>query len=258
MGISPELEGEEMNVNIEGFAGGDRTNLNIPASQERLLQQLVAFGKPVVLVLMNGSALSIPWEQAHVPAILDAWYPGQQGGNAVADVLFGDYNPAGRVPVTFYRSVDDLPAFDDYAMEGKTYRYFRGSPLYPFGFGLSYTAFQYQEAETEGSVHAVSDTITVEVTLKNVGDRDGDEVIQLYARPVKSVPGDPIRALKAFRRTHLRAGEVRSINLRVPVRELRVYDDARRDYVVRPGQYEFQIGASSSDIRLSAMIHVGN
>jgi beta-glucosidase len=176
----------------------------------------------------------------------------------VADVLFGDYNPAGRLPVTFYKTVGDLPPFDAYSMEGKTYRYFRGVPLYPFGFGLSYTAFQYQEAETEGSVRAVGDTITVEVTLKNVGDRDGDEVIQLYARAVKSVSGDPIRSLKAFQRTHLRAGEVRSVNLRVPVRELRVYDEARRDYVVRPGQYELQIGASSSDIRLSAMIHVGN
>jgi beta-glucosidase len=143
LGLTPRLEGEEMDLKIAGFRGGDRTSLDLPATQQRLLERVTTLGKPTVLVLLNGSALAVNWAQQNVPAILEAWYPGQAGGSAIADVLFGDYNPAGRLPVTFYRSVNDLPAFEDYAMRGRTYRFFEGQPLYPFGHGLSYTRFAY-------------------------------------------------------------------------------------------------------------------
>src|SRR5262249_1627847 len=143
LGLSSQLEGEEMTVREPGFLGGDRTDIGLPARQQKLLEAVVATGKPVVLVLLNGSALAVNWASEHVPAILEAWYPGEEGGAAIADVLFGDYNPGGRLPVTFYKSVADLPPFTDYRMQGRTYRYFKGEPLYPFGFGLSYTKFKY-------------------------------------------------------------------------------------------------------------------
>jgi beta-glucosidase len=257
MGISPDLEGEEMNVKVEGFSGGDRTTLGIPDSQVRLLKKLVELGKPVVLVLTNGSALSIPWEAGHVSAIVDAWYPGQRGGSALADVLFGDYNPAGRLPVTFYASVNDLPAFDDYRMEGKTYRYFRGKALYPFGFGLSYSTFSYETAVLSKKAYRQRDTIAVNVTVKNTGTRDGDEVVQVYARHMRSISGDPITSLKGFTRVRIGAGESRRVVVRIPVRELRTFDELQSDYVVRPGTYELQVGSSSSDIRATSTISIG-
>src|SRR5262249_42016917 len=151
LGISPSLEGEEMNVHIDGFRGGDRTDLSLPKAQEDLLKAIHAVGKPVALVLLNGSALAVNWADENVPAIIDAWYPGEEGGTAVADVLFGDYNPSGRLPVTFYKSVTQLPPFEDYNMQGRTYRYFKGEPLYPFGFGLSYTRFKYDNLKLSAS-----------------------------------------------------------------------------------------------------------
>ena len=151
LGLSPRLEGEEMKVPVAGFQGGDRVDLGLPAAQEALLQKVVALGKPVVLVLLNGSALAVNWASEHVPALVDAWYPGQAGGTAIADVLFGDYNPAGRLPVTFYHSADQLPSFDDYSMKGRTYRYFQGQPLYAFGYGLSYTVVRLQQARLPGA-----------------------------------------------------------------------------------------------------------
>ena len=145
LGLTARLEGEEMSVQVDGFRGGDRTRIDLPAAQQRLLERIVAVGKPTVLVLLNGSAVAVNWAQDRVPAILEAWYPGQAGGSAIADVLFGDYNPAGRLPVTFYRDVADIPPFDDYRMAGRTYRFFKGTPLYPFGHGLSYTTFAYKD-----------------------------------------------------------------------------------------------------------------
>ena len=159
LGLSPSLEGEEMNVQFPGFQGGDRTDIALPSSQEDLMERIVALGKPTALVLLNGSALAVTWANEHVPAILEAWYPGQEGGNAVADVLFGDYNPGGKLPVTFYRSTADLPAFTDYAMKGRTYRYFSGSPLYPFGYGLSYTSFEYEKVECSQVSARAGDTV---------------------------------------------------------------------------------------------------
>ena len=182
MGLSPQLEGEEMPVHIDGFAGGDRTDIKLPAVQENLLRKIHALGKPVVLVLNNGSALAVSWAAAHIPAIVEAWYPGQAGGTAVADVLFGDTNPAGRLPVTFYQSVDDLPPFEDYGVDGRTYRYFRGQPLFPFGHGLSYTTFTYDNLQIGPSEVETGGKVVVSVEVTNSGCRPGDEVVQLYIR----------------------------------------------------------------------------
>jgi beta-glucosidase len=256
MGLCPYLEGEEMNISIDGFSGGDRTKLEIPSPQEELLKRLVAMGKPVVLVLTNGSALSIPWEKEHVPAILEAWYPGQEGGNAVADVIFGDYNPAGRLPVTFYTSASDLPAFDNYAMAGRTYRYFRSAPLYPFGYGLSYSSFTYQNANLSHQKVTAKDTILVEVTVRNTGHSDGDEVVQIYSLAKEPLPDDPGKSLVGFQRVRIPAGAVRQARIRIPMRELRTYDPGRNDYVVRPGKYDLEIGSSSADIKLHGEISI--
>src|SRR5213078_2713031 len=167
LGLTARLEGEEMPVQIEGFRGGDRTSLDLPAAQQRLLEAVVAVGKPTVLVLMNGSALAVNWAQDHVPAIVEAWYPGQAAGTAIADVLFGDYNPGGRLPITFFRSVADLPPFDDYRMAGRTYRFFGGVPLYPFGHGLSYTTFAYDRLRSSSDTLRGDATVTVSVDVKN-------------------------------------------------------------------------------------------
>jgi beta-glucosidase len=200
-GISARVEGEEMGVQIDGFKRGDRTNIDLPAVQKALLKELKATGKPIVFVLMTGSAIGLEWEAQNIPAIVNAWYGGQAGGEAIADVIFGDYNPAGRLPVTFYKSVDDLPDFEDYSMDNRTYRYFSGTPVYPFGHGLSYTTFAYDKPQTE----ITADGLSVKVNLTNTGNRDGDEVVQLYISSKQDYP-TPIRALKAFKRVHLKAG----------------------------------------------------
>ncbi|HEX6623261.1 MAG TPA: glycoside hydrolase family 3 C-terminal domain-containing protein, partial [Pyrinomonadaceae bacterium] len=189
MGINPAVEGEEMDVKAEGFRGGDRTDISLPKPQEELIREVHALGKPVVLVLMGGSALAVNWADEHVPAIVEAWYPGQEGGTALADVLFGDYNPAGRLPVTFYKSVAQLPPFEEYGMAGRTYRYFKGEPLYPFGHGLSYTRFKYDKLKLGASRVKAGDGLRLSVDVQNVGDRAGDEVVQLYLTDVAaSVP----------------------------------------------------------------------
>src|SRR5439155_16272699 len=171
LGLTARLEGEEMRVEIEGFRGGDRTSLDLPAPQQQLLERIVALGKPTVLVLLNGSALAVNWAEQHVRATVETWYGGQAAGGALADVLFGDYNPGGRLPLTFYKSVADLPPFDDYRMEGRTYRFFTGTPLYPFGYGLSYTSFAYQNLRTSADTLAAGDTLTVRVDVTNTGKR---------------------------------------------------------------------------------------
>jgi beta-glucosidase len=202
LGLSPRLEGEEMKVPVEGFSGGDRVDLGIPRTQEDLMKAVAATGKPVVLVLLNGSAVSINWAAEHLPAIVEAWYPGQAGGAALADVLFGDYNPAGRLPVTFYKSADQLPPFDDYSMKNRTYRFFTGEPLFPFGFGLSYSKFAYSKPKQIG------DKITVEV--KNVGLFVGEEVAELY------VKSGGIRSLAGFQRVALRRNEQKTVQFTFP------------------------------------------
>ncbi|MGA2137029.1 MAG: glycoside hydrolase family 3 C-terminal domain-containing protein [Bryobacteraceae bacterium] len=205
LGLSPRLEGEEMRVQVEGFRGGDRVSLNIPRVQEGLLQRVSALGKPVVLVLLNGSAVAVNWAKEHVPAIVELWYPGQAGGAALADVLFGDYNPAGRLPVTFYKSEDQLPPFDDYNMKGRTYRYFEGEPLYPFGFGLSYTTFSYSNLQVPAEARAGS-PLKISVDVRNSGKRAGEEVVQLYIKH----PG-VVRELQGFTRISLTPGQHKTV-----------------------------------------------
>jgi beta-glucosidase len=205
MGLSPRLEGEEMTVDVPGFKGGDRVDLGLPRVQEELIQAVAAVGKPVVLVLLSGSAVAVNWEAQHVPAILETWYPGQAAGTALADVLFGTYNPAGRLPVTFYKSADQIPPFPNYNMEGKTYRYFRGEPLFPFGHGLSYTTFVYSNLKIPSSVHT-GENVSVSVDVKNSGSRSGEEVVQLYVTELEASAPVPIRSLQAFRRVKLKAG----------------------------------------------------
>src|SRR5678815_5751237 len=172
MGITPSVEGEEMDVKVEGFRGGDRTEITLPQPQEDLIKEVQALGKPVVLVLVGGSALAVNWANDNVPAILDAWYPGEEGGTAIADVIFGDYNPAGRLPVTFYKSVSQLPDFTDYNMQGRTYRYFKGEPLYPFGFGLSYTTFVYSNLRLNAKSVKAGEPVEVSVDVMNDGERE--------------------------------------------------------------------------------------
>ncbi len=203
LGLSPRLEGEEMRVPVAGFKGGDRVDLGLPRAQEDLMQKVVARGKPVVLVLLNGSALAVNWAREHVPVIVELWYPGQAGGTALADVLFGDYNPAGRLPVTFYKSAEQLPPFTDYDMKGRTYRYFTGDPLFPFGYGLSYTTFAYRNLKLPARVSS-GDEVKVTVDVQNTGKTTGEEVVQLYLTR-------PIRALEGFTRVSLAPGETRNI-----------------------------------------------
>jgi len=249
-GLTGDVEGEEMDVNYPGFSGGDRTDTRLPATQRRLLEALHATGKPVVAVLTTGSALAVDWAQEHLPAILVAWYPGQRGGNAVADVLFGDANPAGRLPVTFYKAGETLPAFDDYAMRGRTYRYFAGEALYPFGHGLSYTTFDYGDVALDHAHVAVDGQVTATITVRNRGTRAGDEVVQLYLHPLDPKRERALKELRGFRRVHLQPGESRELRFVLsPARDLRHYDEAAGAYAVDPGRYEVQVGASSADIR---------
>jgi beta-glucosidase len=237
-GLSPRIEGEEMKVQAEGFSGGDRTKLDLPAPQEQLLKRIQATGKPLVFVLMNGSAVAINWADEHVPAIVEAWYPGEEGGTAVAGLLAGDFNPGGRLPVTFYKSVDQLPPFDDYSMAKRTYRYFDGEPLYPFGYGLSFTKFEY------GNVHADKSTsgneVTVSVDVVNAADKAGDEVVQLYLTH-PGVAGAPIRALKGFKRVHLDPAQKQTVQFTLHDRDLSTVDESGQRKIV-PGAVQVWIG----------------
>jgi beta-glucosidase len=256
-GLTGDVEGEEMRVSYPGFAGGDRTDLALPATQDKLLRALAATGKPVVLVLMAGSAIAATWAEQTLPAVLLAWYPGQQGGSAVADVLFGDVSPSGRLPVTFYKSVDQLPPFSDYGMKGRTYRYFEGEPLYPFGHGLSYTRFDYSDLKVDTDAAGASDEISLSLAVKNAGARAGGEVVQLYVRPVTPDAGAAIKDLRGFERVTLQPGEQRRVAFRLtPSRDFAHYDEAARDFKVAPGTYELQAGASSRDIRLTTRVRV--
>jgi beta-glucosidase len=221
-GISPQLEGEEMRVNQPGFNGGDRTSILLPAVQTDLMKALKSTGKPVVFVMMTGSAIAIPWEAENVPAILNAWYGGQSAGTAIADVLFGDYNPAGRLPVTFYKSDADLPDFNDYSMNNRTYRYFKGQALYPFGYGLSYTTFAYDQLKlSQGAIG--SKTIRATARVTNSGKKDGEEVVQVYVSHPR-VANAPVRALKGFQRIFLKAGESKQIQFDLRTEDLSIVD----------------------------------
>jgi beta-glucosidase len=249
-GISPQLEGEEMKVNYYGFNGGDRTRIELPDVQTEFLKALQATGKPVVFVNCSGSAMAMPWVVKHLPAIVQAWYPGEEGGRAVAEVLFGEVNPAGRLPITFYRSTKDLPPFDDYSMSNRTYRYFGGTPEFAFGHGLSYTKFDYHGGELNQKNFTPQDTVKVSFTVKNSGARDGDEVAQLYFRHIHSAVPQPKLALCGFTRIHLSRGQATRTTIVVPAEYFRYWDTKQKQYVVDPGNYELLVGAASDDIRL--------
>lgn len=258
-GLTGDVEGEEMKVNYPGFAGGDRTDLRLPVSQHKLLEALRKTGKPVVLVLTTGSALAIDWAQASLPAILVAWYPGQRGGTAVADVLFGDVSPSGRLPVTFYKASEQLPPFDDYSMRGRTYRHFNGQALYPFGYGLSYSRFEYSGLRLDRSNVESSGKVTATLTVRNVGKRAADEVVQLYVRSLESKSHRSRKDLRGIARVTLAPGEAKQVAFTVDAKkDLRRYDSAAKDYVVDAGRYEVQVGASSADIRQRATFDVSH
>jgi beta-glucosidase len=240
LGLSPRLEGEEMKVPVEGFSGGDRVALSIPRTQEELMKAVAATRKPVVLVLLNGSAVAVNWAADHIPAIVEAWYPGQAGGAALADVLFGDYNPAGRLPVTFYKSADQLPPFSDYSMKGRTYRYFTGEPLFPFGYGLSYTTFDYHNFGV-GERANVGDTVRVSVEVENTGTVAGEEVVELYISRVGATQAWPIRSLEAFRRVALLAKEKKTVQFVIQPRQF-AHVTADGSKMVEPGVFEISVG----------------
>ena len=240
LGLTSGLEGEEMPINIPGFAGGDRTSLDLPQAQQDLLADLVASGKPVVLVLMNGSALAVNWADEHVPAILEAWYPGEEGGTAVAEALAGDFSPGGKLPVTFYKSIDQLPPFENYEMKGRTYRYFTGEPLYPFGYGLSYTNFTFSNLRFNKNSLGANDGLTARVDVKNTGKMPGDEVVELYVSH-PGVDGTPIRSLAGMQRVSLSPGESKSVSIQVTNRNLSVVTtDGTRKIV--PGELKIWAG----------------
>ena len=248
MGLSPRLEGEEMDVEVEGFHGGDREVLSLPKPQLKLMKKLKELNKPMVLVLLNGSAVAVNWENENIPAILEAWYPGQEAGHAISDILFGDYMPSGRLPVTFYKSVKDLPPFDDYNMEGRTYRYFRKEPLYEFGYGLSYTQFEYSNAKINKAAITPDEKVTLSVDVKNIGAYDGEEVAQLYIKQLDSKVKRPIKDLKGLHRVYLKKGETKRISFVVDAKMLCYTDETKTDYV-EPGDYELMVGGSSSDLK---------
>jgi beta-glucosidase len=245
LGITSELEGEEMPVSEEGFKGGDRTSIDLPKPEEELLEAVTATGKPVVLVLANGSALAVNWAREHANAILESWYAGEEGGAVIAETLSGKNNPAGRLPVTFYTGVEQLPPFDDYAMKGRTYRYFEGKPLYPFGYGQSYTTFSYSGLTLSKSAIKAGDPLTAEVTVTNTGKREGDEVAQLYLA-FPHVAGAPLRALRGFKRVHLKAGQAQTVQFELKDRDLSMVT-ATGTPIVANGKYSVSIGGGQPD-----------
>jgi len=240
VGITSELEGEEMPVHEDGFKGGDRTSLDLPKPEQNLLEAVAATRKPLVMVLTNGSALGVNWAKEHANAILDAWYPGEEGGAAVAETLSGRNNPAGRLPVTFYKDVSQLPPFEDYSMKGRTYRYFEGTPLYPFGYGLSYTTFTYSGLTVPTDAMAAGSPVVAQVTVTNSGRRAGDEVVQLYLS-FPDVPGAPLRALRAFQRVYLEAGASRKVRFELSPRDMSMVTKAGEP-IIAEGQYAISVG----------------
>ncbi|HEY4321382.1 MAG TPA: glycoside hydrolase family 3 C-terminal domain-containing protein [Gemmatimonadales bacterium] len=250
LGLSPRLEGEELNLTIPGFRGGDRTSLDLPAPQEQLLKTMVATGKPVVVVLLSGSAVALNWANDSAAAILAAWYPGQAGGTAIAAALFGDANPGGRLPVTVYHSVDDLPAFTDYSMANRTYRHFTGDVLYPFGYGLSYTTFRYDAFKVPATVK-VNQPLPVSVTVVNTGQRVGDEVVELYLTDQSANVPVPIRSLVGFTRVTLAPGEQRVVHFTVTSAERAALTDAGTP-LLHPGGYLLSVGGGQPGQRGAA------
>jgi beta-glucosidase len=252
LGLSADIEGEQGDAS-NSEAAGDKTNLDLPGLQQALLEEIVAVGKPTVLVLISGSALALGWADEHVRAIVQAWYPGQAGGHALADVLFGDYSPAGRLPITFPRSLEDVPAFTDYGMKGRTYRYAESEPLYPFGYGLSYTRFAYEALQVSKPRAAHGDSLEVSATVRNVGECNGDEVVQLYVKSLNAPFIVPKHELRGFERIPLAVGESRRVVFRLQARDLSLIDE-RGARVYQPGRYRISLGGSQPDERSGDLI----
>ena len=242
VGLSPDLEGEEMPIHVPGFEGGDRTDIGLPQAQQDLLEALAATGKPLVVVLMNGSALAVNWAQEHAAAVLEAWYPGEEGGTAIAETLAGANNPGGRLPVTFYASLDQLPPFDDYSMQNRTYRYFQGKPLYGFGYGLSYSTFEYSNLKLSSAQLKAGGDLTVEVDVRNASKTAGDEVAELYLE-FPQTPGAPLRALRGFERLHLAPGQTRHVTYSLKPRDLSMVN-VEGEHIVAPGEYSIFVGGA--------------
>jgi beta-glucosidase len=266
-GLDASWEGEESNEmreknGVDGFYAGDRTKIELPEIQLNALKSIKKTGTPLIFILLAGSAISLNGLDQELDAFLAAWYPGQRGGDAVADVLFGKYNPAGRLPVTFYSSTNELADFEDYNMragKGFTYRYYKGEALYPFGHGISYTTFKYSDMIIDKTMIVDTDDILVSVKVKNSGDIDGEEVVQLYVKDVESTTWMPIKQLREFRRISLKKGEEKTVEFKLsPIKDMRYYDALKQNYAVEPGEFEIQIGSSSRDIRLKKIIEVKN
>lgn len=247
LGLDASLEGEEGDTSNE-FASGDKTDLNLPGNQETLLEEVVKTGTPVILVVFSGSAFALNWADKHAAAVIQAWYPGAQGGRAIASLLFGDYSPSGRLPVTFYKSIKDLPDFEDYSMENRTYRFFNGTPLYPFGYGLSYTHFKYSQPAMENSLIKVGDSVCVQTTVKNVGIFESDEIVQLYLKDIKASVRVPKCQLVGFRRIHLKPGESVKVTIPISARQMALINDDGT-CVLEPGIFRVFIGGSQPDCR---------
>jgi beta-glucosidase len=255
VGLSPNLEGEEMNVHVEGFEGGDRTSIELPAAQEKLLEALGETGKPLIVVLTSGSALAVPWAKEHADALLEAWYPGEEGGDAIAETLRGKNNPAGRLPVTFYASTSDLPAFTDYSMKHRTYRYYQGEVLYPFGYGLSYSRFSYRAPEVSSKEIEAGASVVVTTVVRNTSARDGDEVAELYVKPPQTAASPQVE-LEGFKRIHLRAGEMRRVQFTLSPRQLSEVDE-KGNRAVLPGDYAVYVSNSQPEAGTpAATLHI--
>ncbi|MFG6685821.1 glycoside hydrolase family 3 C-terminal domain-containing protein [Mariniflexile sp. HNIBRBA6329] len=246
LGLNERLEGEEMSIKVDGFERGDRTKLDLPKAQEDLMKAIAKTGKPIILVLVNGGALAINWADENLPAIISAGYPGQQGGNAIADVLFGDYNPAGRLPITYYKSIDQLPPFEDYNMAGRTYRYLNHEPLYPFGYGLSYTNFNYTNLIVPSEID-INKPITVSVTVSNTGNLDGDEVVQLYIKDEKASTTRPKHQLTGFKRINIKKGKEKEVQFTIQPRQLSMINNKNK-LVIEPGWFTISVGGEQPNL----------
>lgn len=247
LGLDASIEGEEGDASNE-YASGDKNHLNLPGLQQQLLEVVYSTGKPVVLVLMAGSALAVTWADENVPAIIQAWYPGAEGGRAVASLIFGDYSPSGKLPVTFYRSTDELPDFHDYSMKNRTYRYMQNEPLYPFGYGLSYGAFEYGPVNLSNFRIKTGESITLSINVKNIGRMDSMETVQLYLRDVEASVETPKWQLRGIRKVYLKCGEQAEVSFELDARAMALINDAGKA-VIEPGLFEAYIGGSQPDAR---------